>query len=421
MKLITAVLTLFLLAQPLWANEKCSIEALKPAGKALNPWVNLDNRFSPEFLRFGLQSNGLFMPRLRIRAKTAASPLEAAPRPLNLAAIKASDPLDQRERNLDFLLDSRLYADGVLVLQNGKVLVETYHNGLGPEQARLLLGATRPVLSLMGIMAINQGKLQPARSVVRHIPALGQSAALRKLSIRRLLEGNSQFQWSEADINDWQLAGGWKSGKAGAGMRAWLMQPERWEKEWIDGNAAVTETLPEDDLLAWVLNETHRAPLAQTFCEGVLGSFRPEHPVYWLTDQKGAELSGGLALSLRDLARFGQLLIDARSTSIRSQIPPWFVETLTAAASRGPSAQYGLEGLTKGSEMRYGFVRLGGAPNRIAILGPYGNSLYLDLDRQLVVAIYASYPGKRSPAMFATLEQIWQTLSSAKSPSALNP
>ena len=421
MKLITATLALSLLALPLQANEKCSVEALKPVGRTPNPWINLDNRFSPEHLRIGLQSNGYFMPRLRIRAKTAASVLEPASKPLNLANIKVSDPFDQQVRSLEFLLDSRLYADGVLVLQNDKVLSETYRNGLGAEQARLLLGATRPVLSLMGVMAIHQGKLQPARSVVHHVPELNQQAAMRKLSIRRLLEGNSQFQWSGAEINDWQLAGGWKSGKAGAGMRAWLKQPGRWEKEWIDGNSAPAEAFPEDDLLVWILNETHRASLAQIFCEGVLGSFRPEHPAYWLTDPKGTELSGGLALSLRDLARFGQLLIDARSTSIRTNIPPWFIETLTASASRGQAAQFGLEGLSKGSESRYGFIRLGGAPNRVAILGPYGNSLYLDFDRQLVVAIYASYPGKHSPAMLATLEQIWNGMSKEVQLSRGNP
>lgn len=43
------------------------------------------------------------------------------------------------------------------------------------------------------------------------------------------------------------------------------------------------------------------------------------------------------------------------------------------------------------------------APNRIAIFGPYGNSLYDDLNRRLVIAHYASYPRNRSAGMLATI------------------
>ncbi|OQA34411.1 MAG: 6-aminohexanoate-dimer hydrolase [Betaproteobacteria bacterium ADurb.Bin341] len=403
-----SILVLTFLALPLQATEKCSIEHLKPGAPV--PWVNLDHRLAPENLRYGLQSNGHFMPRQRIRTAVKASVLSPVAKQLNMAEIKANDPLDQKERSLDFLLDSRLYADGVLILQNGRILAEKYWNGLDTGQARLLLSATRPILSLMGVLAINEGKLQAPRSVASHIPALSQEAALRKLSIRRLLEGDKKFLWTTAELENWQQAGGWKLGKTN-GLRNWLNQPGRLEKEWGDNTSPLDATSPDDDLLAWALSETYHAPLAQIFCEDILSRMRPEYPAFWLTDPAGTELSSGLALSLRDFARLGQLLIDARGSG--SRIPPWFIETLTTPASRGPTAQLGLEGLEKGSEFRYGFIRLGGAPNRVAILGPYGNSLYLDFDHQLVVAIYASFPRNHSPAMLATLEQIWKALASA--------
>jgi hypothetical protein len=61
-------------------------------------------------------------------------------------------------------------------------------------------------------------------------------------------------------------------------------------------------------------------------------------------------------------------------------------------------------------------VHLGGTANRIAILGPYGNSLYVDLDRRLVIAIFAAYPRDQSAGMRATLEQVWDTLGAATQP-----
>jgi len=106
------------------------------------------------------------------------------------------------------------------------------------------------------------------------------------------------------------------------------------------------------------------------------------------------------------------LLLDARVSRSRSRIPAWFVETLTASSGiRNPE----VPGLPKGSEQRYGFMHLGGKPNRVAIIGPHGTSLYVDFDRRLVIAVYATYPRTGTPALLATLEQFWKVVDQAVS------
>jgi CubicO group peptidase (beta-lactamase class C family) len=164
---------------------------------------------------------------------------------------------------------------------------------------------------------------------------------------------------------------------------------------------------PEDDLLAWVLADSNGMPLSRLFCEQLLVRAKPEHAVLWLSDAQGVELAGGLGLSLRDFARLGQQLVDARSSRNRSKIPNWFIEALVA-----PPALRGAEisGLGKGSERRYGFVRLAGAAQRVALIGSHGTSLYVDFDKRLVVATFASYPGAHSPAELALLEQVWKAV-----------
>ena len=199
------------------------------------------------------------------------------------------------------------------------------------------------------------------------------------------------------------------------GIRAWLNQPGRWEKD-FSPTPQLGEAGPDTDLLVWALAEAYRVPLTRTFCHELFAKFRPESAAIWLTDAQGTELSAGLALSLRDFARFGQLLIDARNSNRRNKVPNWFIETLTASAGLRTANSPDLAGLRKGSEIRHGFVHLGGAPNRIAVLGPYGNSLFVDFDRRLVIAIFAAYPRNHAAGMRATLEQIWDTLASATQP-----
>jgi CubicO group peptidase (beta-lactamase class C family) len=72
-----------------------------------------------------------------------------------------------------------------------------------------------------------------------------------------------------------------------------------------------------------------------------------------------------------------------------------------------------IEGLSKGSERRYGFVHLGGARNRVALIGAHGTSLYIDFDKHLVIALYATRPGQNSPETLALLEQVWKAIDRA--------
>lgn len=414
--LILLPLALLPLAAPVVAVEQCAIAPLRKGAASAGAALEHANWLAPENLRAGLQSAGRFTPALQITGAGAPEMLKPAPRQLDLGKVAAIDPLDRQARDVGFLLDTRLYADGFLVLRNGRVVGEQYWHGLAPQQPRLLLGASRPLLSLMGAMAVAQGKLAPDKSIIRYVPALSAQTGLRKLSVQRLLEVDARFDWSAQELDDWQAASGWKPGQAAADLRAWLSQPARWDRDFADEAHGAADLVPEGDLLAWALAESYQAPLAKVFCSNVLGKLRPENPVWWLTDAQGSELSGGLALSLRDFARFGQMLIEARNSGSRSKIPSWLIETLNASGSARKANAPELAGLRKGSESRYGFVHLGGAPNRIALLGPYGNSLYIDFDRRLVIALYAAYPASRSPAMLATLEQVWDALAAATQP-----
>lgn len=148
-------------------------------------------------------------------------------------------------------------------------------------------------------------------------------------------------------------------------------------------------------------------PLSRLFCQQLLARARPEHTVLWLSDSQGVELASGLALSLRDFAKIGELLVEARSGRNRGKIPAWFIETLTASSGMRPAE---IKGLAKGSELRYGFVHLGGSANRVALIGTRGTSLFVDFDRRLVIALFATRPGDSNEAMLATLEQVWKTI-----------
>ncbi len=394
------------------AAPVCHFDAQVRGDQRIGKWIDHSNWLAGEHLRLTLAAGPRFMPSLRL-APGKPTPLRSAGRNLDVDKIKVSDPLDGAARNLGFLLDSRLQADGLIVLQNGRLLAERYRNGLRAEDQRLLLQANRPILNLLGAISVSQGKLSADRSLSRYLPAMSNQSGLRRLSVQRLLDSNDATNWSHEELASWREAAGWSKGGTDIDIRTWLSMPGRWDFPMENRKLAALPASPDDDLLAWLLAESNKMPLSQLFCEQLLSRINPEHPVLWMTDEQGIELAGGLALSLRDFSRFGQLLLDARSSRSRGRIPGWFIETLTASSGiRSPQ----VPGLARGSERRYGFVHLGGDPNRVALIGAHGSSLYIDFDRRLVIALYASHPALESPAQLATLEQFWKTLARTVTP-----
>jgi CubicO group peptidase (beta-lactamase class C family) len=406
--LSAALLSLLIVTGTLAADSTCQFEQVPVGTQKLGTWIDKGNWLAIENQRVSLQASEVFMPTWRL-APSVDRQLEAA-KQSPIDDFQVVDPLDDSRRNLGFLLDSRLYADGLVVLRNGRIVAERYRNGLAPDKPRLLRDATRPLLNLLGAMSVSQGKLSADKSVIRYLPSLAASTGLRKVSIQRLLENEEHLAWTPEELDAWRQASGWITNPTGNNIRAWLSHPGRWDRSLSEKAAPVFGGSPDDDLLAWALSESNAMTLSQLFCKQLLSRTHIEHAMLWASDSLGVELASGLGLSLRDFSRLGQLLVEARSSRSRAKIPGWFIETLVASTGVRSSE---IEGLSKGSERRYGFVHLGGPRNRVALIGAHGTSLYIDFDKHLVIALYATRPGENSPVTLALLEQVWKAIDRA--------
>ncbi len=404
---LVRALLLSWLAMALGAQAESCDFVSQPAGQGqIGRWIDRGNWLAEPHRRLTLQSAEVFMPT---RQHLPAGGKPGAGQPL-ADNLPVRDPLDGSQRDLAFVLDSQLRADAVLVLRNGKLVGERYRHGYRPEQPRLLLGATRPLLNLLGSVAIAQGAASADKSISRLLPELSHQASLRKLSLQRLLENNEGFTWGNDEVHDWaeQVNGGVANP---GGVRAWLAADVRWPRKLYDLPLLAAQQSPDADLLAWTLSSVFKRPLAEAFCEQLFRRYPPQYPVHWLTDLQGNELGNGLALSLRDFASLGQVLLDARTAAGRSRVPGWLVESLAARSGLRTGS---LPGLPKGSEARYGFVHLGGSGSRIALLGDSGASLLVDFDRRLVVAIYARPSVADDRATLDGLLTVWDALGRLK-------
>lgn len=157
MRILTAAV-LLVAAMPGMAAERCEYEQIPVGERRLGAWIDASNWLATDTQRLTLPTATTFMPAIRMSVVNTA-PLRPTPnvRQLDLNRLPATDPADGSRRDLGFLFASRLGADAVVVLHNGRRIAEQYWTGTPAEAPRALLSGSRPVLSLLGGIAMQKG------------------------------------------------------------------------------------------------------------------------------------------------------------------------------------------------------------------------------------------------------------------------
>jgi CubicO group peptidase (beta-lactamase class C family) len=120
-----------------------------------------------------------------------------------------------------------------------------------------------------------------------------------------------------------------------------------------------------------------RRPLADYLSEKIWRPFGMERDAEWMVDDVGHEQGGCcLAMTLRDLGRFGQFIVDGARIGARPIVPDtWLAEATRAQVETGAGgAGYGYQWWTRGDGTFEG-------------RGIYGQTLHIDPRRRLVIAI----------------------------------
>lgn len=398
------ILAALLVSPPPLADAACTQITHTPTARPTGAIVTGDNWLEPGTLRFGLTQASRFMHGIGLIPPPAPPPRTAAQRPLDPDRHTAIDPADGIRRPLRHLLENRLDADGLLVLQRGRVRLDYRRSGFDPTQPRLLLEATRPLLTTLLAKASAEGRFARDKAIGRLVPELGTHREMGKISMQRLLDGRTGLQWSDAEQRQWQREAGWTPSDNATGVRTWLVRRPAWPR--VAGDAGSDLRGPEGALLVWATEKAWREPAPAALCD-LLTAVRARHPAFWATDSAGTPLADGLALSLEDLAAFGHSLLDARNHPGRRAVaPPWFVDSIANPGDPDQPAPAAIRALGSDASWQYRFAHPGKG-HRAAMIGAYGSSLYVDFDNGTVVALFASHAQRHSPLLMASLRSLW--------------
>lgn len=264
---------------------------------------------------------------------------------------------------------------GLLVLQDGKVRMERYARGYGPEGRWTSFSVAKSVTSTLVGAAIKDGYIKSIDDpVTRYIPDLA-GAGYDGVSIRQLLTMTSGVKWNEDYTDPNSDVARMFAEAVPAGMDPTVFYMRKLPRESEPGAKFVYKT-GETNLIGVLVRRATGKSLSAYLEEKIWKPFGMERDAFWMTDQTGAEVSGCcLSVSLRDYGRIGQMALEGG----KGIVPAGWFANATKAQVTYPGGGYGYQW----------WVLPGGT---YAAQGIFGQVILVDPSSKLVMVTSAAWP-----------------------------
>ena len=294
--------------------------------------VTLANWQDPPFNRWGFQHVRDLIPTARIRrGEGAAWRLPREERDLLGARVRAAPG---RATTLRRLLEDT-YTDGFLVLHRGRIIAEEYRNAMTADTTHLCMSVSKSITSTAVGVLVGRGLLHPEDLVTTHIPEL-HGTSFEGCTVRHLLDMRAGTRFNE-DYDG--------PARRRPGLRADLPVAPPDLAPAAAGDDRVLRHAPQPgparrpfdyrsiltDLLGWVLERAAGGRFADVVGEVLWQPMGAEFDAEITVDGHGHPMAdGGICCTLRDLARFGELMRRGGKRTNRQVVPrTWVRDTLT--------------------------------------------------------------------------------------------
>jgi CubicO group peptidase (beta-lactamase class C family) len=313
------------------------------------------------------------LDRLPILAKARVVPASGHPSPLPTGApLKL--PLDLEA----YMAGQR--AAGLVVVQGGKVRLERYGLGFDAKGRWTSFSVAKSMTSTLVGAAVRDGFIRSMDDKVsEYIPQM-KGSAYDDVSIRQLLTMTSGVRWNEDYADPHSDVAQFNNYKPEKGVPAIVDYLRRLPREVPPGTRWHYST-GETNLVGILVGNAIRKPLAQYLSEKVWVPAGMEQQATWILSKTGEEISGCcIQAATRDYARFGLFVLNGARVNGLSIVPEdWFAQATTTRVDIGlPGRGYGYQWWTY-------------ADGSFAARGIFGQGLFIDPKRQLVIASNADW------------------------------
>jgi len=289
------------------------------------------------------------------------------------------------------------YTDAIVVLHRGRIVYERYFGVMTPHTQHIAMSVTKSFFGTLGAMLVAEGRLDENALVTKYIPELA-GGAWGDATVRQVLDMTTGLRYSEnyADPN----AEVWQHGRAGgilprppgySGPKTFYEFLRTVKKEGTHGQAFAYKTV-NTDVLGWLIRRATGQTAGDLLSERIWQKLGAEQDAYLLIDSEGTELAGGgLNASLRDMARFGEMMrLDGRFNG-QQILPKAVVDDIRRGGDPAMFAKAGYT-LLPGWSYRDMWWITHNEHGAYSARGIHGQVIYIDPKAEMVIARFASHP-----------------------------
>ena len=351
-------------------------------------WLALDKEQRGLLLALPTDRNVLFwserqrdatfraLDRLPFLAKARNIPAGGTPR-----ALPPGAPLPRLAIDVDAFMASQRKA-ALIVVHDGKVRLERYGLGFDGAGRWTSFSVAKSMTATLVGAALADGHIKSMDDKVSdYIPQM-KGSAYDDVSIRQLLTMTSGVRWNENYGDPNSDVARFDKQPPEEGVESLVSYLRRLPREAPAGTRWNYST-GETNLVGILVAQAVGKPISEYLSEKVWKPAGMEQQATWILSRTGREISGCcIQAATRDYARFGLFMLDGARVAGKSIVPDgWLAEATT---ERVPTGQPG---------RGYGYQWWTYADGSYAARGIFGQGIFIDPRRRLVIASNGNWPG----------------------------
>ncbi len=358
--------------------------------------ADLSNWQDPDQIRWAFQHMDQVMPSQVIPAGSGSP----APLPVDLRPMGELDLVrfDGSTGTLDEVL-AQTHTDAFVVLHEGRVIEERYRGEMTASTRHLVMSVSKSIVGCVAAGLVDAGALDPEAEVTRYVPEVAGSgydgATVRNvLDMRTGVAFRETYTDPDAEVRVMERSMGWRPLEPGDPVGAYAYLATLGQAGPHGGR--FTYRSADTDLLGWLCERAAGAPMADLVSERIWAPIGAEFDAAVTVDWVGNAIhDGGISATARDLARFGQMLLDDGVVGGRQVVPAAWIEQSYHPGSdvRSAFAASPDETVLPGAWYRNQFWFIpNGTGDNLVCLGIHGQMIHVSPATRTVAVKLSSWP-----------------------------
>ena len=294
-------------------------------------------------------------------------------------------------------------ARGLVVLHRGRLAHEWYADGIDPARPNACFSITKSWTGTLAARAMHDGRLDRDSLVADLVPELagggfGDASVGDVADMTVGVDYDEEYDGATAHghgFGDYLVAIGFEppTDDQPTSIRSLLSAMGR---SAVPHGHTFAYGTPVTDVLGWLLERADGRPYVEQLRTDLWAAIGAEHEADVLHDPAGTPLAGGgLMATTRDIARFGQLVLEqatAPTNGARPVIPAPVIDTIRDGGDRDAFQRGGQYAYLGDYSYRDQWWLPGGPSRPLSAWGIYGQVLWIDVEAGVVIACHAGGP-----------------------------